>query len=113
MHQLEDMIAELEGSTLTQTDLPGAIEGVLTKAEEEPAGPIDYTKELFGFAHLAGLKDANGVSRALPSYVKRSCNACYGRGFFVETKANKDRRYVACRCVNNSYARAAKTAAND
>lgn len=104
---MQEINTELD--KLFATAPPPALEQLLEKpAPKAPEPPEDQTQNVFGFCYLAYSTDKAGVPKARPEYVKRSCNTCYGRGYQIETKFGRGRSYIACRCVENGYARAAK-----
>lgn len=78
----------------------------LEKAREQEPVVEDGTKPLPPFS-FDDAKDPQGVLKGHPSYVKRSCNTCYGRGYVIQTSYGP-RRYQHCSCVQRGYERARK-----
>lgn len=86
-------------------DMNAVLQELAKDKEPEPI-VYDDSKPLPPFAFTDD-KDPQGVLKGHPSYVKRSCNTCYGRGYVVQTSRGP-RRYQYCNCVHRGYERARK-----
>lgn len=118
------LVEQLEGGQTKPTNSqPDAVEQILeasTVASANELGTVeaeDETGNPFAFGRLAAERDQVGLPKNHPSYVKRSCKTCYGRGYRVVSAGVRlhddgrktktpGTRYVACTCVENGYKRA-------
>lgn len=68
--------------------------------------PRAKTLEEMGEFKFAEGRDASGLPHEHKSYVKRSCNQCYGRGYVIQSRDG--RHYQVCGCVHRGYERVRK-----